>query len=68
MISRAELLDLGFHPKAIQHRLRSGKLHRKAPGVYAVGSPNLTRHGRLMVAIKACGPGTVLSHLSAAVL
>lgn len=36
--------------------------------MYSVGSPNLTKFGRWMVAIKGCGPGAVLSHLSAAVL
>jgi very-short-patch-repair endonuclease len=43
-------------------------LHPKARGVYAVGSPELTREGRWMVAIKSCGSQAVLSHLSAAVL
>ena len=62
------MCELGFSKEAIRHRLRTGRLHRKARGVYAVGSPNLTAYGRLMVAIKACGPATVLSHLSAAVL
>jgi very-short-patch-repair endonuclease/predicted transcriptional regulator of viral defense system len=68
VISRRELLDLGFHRKAIEHRTTTGRLHRQARGVYSVGSPNLTDLGRLMVAIKRCGPGAVLSHLSAAVL
>jgi predicted transcriptional regulator of viral defense system/very-short-patch-repair endonuclease len=68
VVTRQELLGLGFTSKAIQHRLRRGRLHRKAPGVYAIGSPNLTPLQRLMVAIKRCGPGAVLSHLSAAVL
>ena len=36
--------------------------------MYSVGSPNLTKYGRWMVAIKRCGPGAVLSFLSAAVL
>jgi very-short-patch-repair endonuclease len=68
VVTRQELLELGFTSKAIQHRLRTGRLHRKAQGVYVVGSPNLTPLQRLMVVIKRCGPGTVLSHLSAAVL
>jgi hypothetical protein len=44
------------------------RLHPKARGVYAVGRPELTREGRWMVAIKACGEQAVLSHRSAAVL
>lgn len=35
--------------------------------MYAVGSPNLTPLQRLMVVVKRCGKGAVLSHLSAAV-
>jgi very-short-patch-repair endonuclease len=37
-------------------------------GVYAVGSPQLTEHGRWMAAVLACGPAAVLSHGSAAAL
>jgi hypothetical protein len=68
VVSRRELLDLGYHPKAIQHRVQKGKLHRKARGVYSVGTPHITRLGELMVVVKRCGPSAVLSHLSAAVL
>lgn len=68
VVTHAELVQLGFTPSAIKHRLRTGRLHRVDRGVYAVGSPNLTREQRLMVAVKRCGPGSVLSHLSAAVL
>jgi very-short-patch-repair endonuclease len=37
-------------------------------GVYAVGRPELTSHGRWMAAVLACGPGAVLSHATAAAL
>jgi very-short-patch-repair endonuclease len=39
-----------------------------ARGVYAVGRPELTLHGRWMAAVLAGGPGAVLSHMSAAAL
>lgn len=39
-----------------------------ARGVYAVGRPELTRYGRWMAAVLACGPGAVLSHKTAAAL
>ena len=68
MVTHAELLELGFSAHAIKHRLRTGRLHRKVRGVYAVGSPNLTREGEWMVAVKACGREAALSHLTAAVL
>lgn len=48
--------------------MRTKRLHPQARGVYSVGSPRLTREGRWMVAVKACGAGAVLSHRSAAVL
>ncbi|HEX8745237.1 MAG TPA: hypothetical protein VF712_19080 [Thermoleophilaceae bacterium] len=68
MLTHAELRELGFSHEAIRHRVRNGRLHRKGNGVYAVGSPNLTKYGRLMVAVKRCGPRAALSHLSAAAL
>ena len=68
IVTRGELLALGYSLEAIRHRLQIGKLHRKARGVYAVGSPHITRKGELMVAVKRCGSGTVLSHLTAAVV
>jgi very-short-patch-repair endonuclease len=68
VVSHDELVNLGFSVSAIRHRLRKGRLHRKARGVYAVGTPNLTRFGRWMVAIKSCGKRAILSHVSAAVL
>jgi hypothetical protein len=37
-------------------------------GIYAVGHVNLPLEGRLLAAVKACGPGAVLSHYSAAAL
>ena len=68
MVTREELIELGFTRKAIEHRVRTRRLHPKARGVYAVGSPILTQEGRWMVAVKACGRGAVLSHVSGAVL
>jgi very-short-patch-repair endonuclease len=68
VIARWQLLRLAFTRKAIEHRLAKGRLHRVYPGVYAVGRPQLTRQGRWMAAVLACGAGAVLSHQSAAAL
>ncbi len=65
-MSTNELKEIGYDGHAIAHRVAAGKLHRKARGVYAVGSPNITPRQRLMVVVKRCGEGAVLSHLSAA--
>src|SRR3954451_14239814 len=67
-IEREQLLDPGCTPKAIEHRLSDGRLHRLYKGVYAVGWPQPTREGRLMAAVLRCGDGAVLSHRSAGAL
>jgi len=68
VVSRVQLLGLGMTSSAIAHRLRSGRLHSMHRGVYAVGRPVLTRRGRWMAAVLACGESAFLSHLSAVAL
>jgi very-short-patch-repair endonuclease len=68
VLTRQDLLTLGFTESAIRHRLAVGRLHRLHPGVYAVGRRQLTRHGRWMAAVLACRPDALLSHGSAAAL
>jgi len=68
VLSCAELLDCGLTDNAIARRVAGGRLHRLFPGVYAVGHGAVTPAGRLLAAVKACGPGAVLSHASAAML
>lgn len=68
VVARRQLLELGLSRRAIEHRLMRGRLHLVTSGVYAVGRPQLTRHGRWMAAVLACGPGAMLSHGSAAAL
>jgi len=53
---------------AIAHAIKRGRLHRVFRGVYALGHRRIGERGRLMAAILACGPGTVVSHRSAAAL
>jgi len=68
VVTRVQLLELGFGSGAIAHRLRSGRLHRVHNGVYAVGRPDLPRSGRWLAAVLSCGAGSLLSHRSAAAL
>jgi len=68
VVTRAQLLALGYTAEAIRHRLADGRLHRVHQGVYAVGRPELTQLGRWMAAVLACGPSAALSHASAAEL
>lgn len=54
--------------RGIEHRVARGRLHPVRTGVYAVGRPELSRHGRWMAAVLASGPKAALSHSSAAAL
>jgi very-short-patch-repair endonuclease len=68
VVTRVQLLALGFGPRSIEHRVKSGRLHPIARGLYAVGRPDLTPHGRWMAAVLVCGDGAALSHRSGAEL
>jgi very-short-patch-repair endonuclease len=68
VVSRPQLLEVGFSPKAITDRLARGGLHSLHRGVYAVGHRALAPHSRWLAAVLACGPDAVLSHRSAAAL
>jgi very-short-patch-repair endonuclease len=68
VITRLQLLALGFTDDAIKHRVARGRLRRIYPGVYAVGQLPLTQQGEWMAATLACGDGAALSHDSAAAL
>jgi len=68
LVDRGQLLALGLTAGAIGHRLSLGRLHRVHLGVYAVGHPAVSRRGRWLAAVLACGSDAVLSHRSAAAL
>jgi very-short-patch-repair endonuclease len=68
VISRDELVELGFDRGTIARRVDSGRLHRLYRGVYAVGHTILKPEGRWLAAVLACGDGAALSHRSAAAL
>jgi very-short-patch-repair endonuclease len=66
LVAYWQLLRLGFGRNWIAHKVKIGWLHRVHTGVYAVGHPALTEHGKLMAAVLACGAGARLSHWRAA--
>ncbi len=68
VVTRRDLLGLGFSPKAIRHRLATGHLRPVARGVYTVGWPLTDRKQGWMAAVLICGEGALLSHGSAAAL
>lgn len=67
VVSSDQLQKVGYTRQAIHHRIGAGRLYPLHRGVYAVGRPHVTVHGRWMAAVLACG-GAVLSHSSAAAL
>ena len=67
MITAAQLVQSGLTYSGISKRTAKGRLHRRYPGVYAVGQPRLSREGGWMAATLACGPGSYLASLNAAV-
>ena len=61
VVSREQLVGLGIHRQAVKHRVARGRLHLLYRGIYAVGRPEVTREGRWMAAVLACGPEAALS-------
>jgi very-short-patch-repair endonuclease len=68
VVTRAQLVALGLSDDGIGRRVKDGRLWRIHKGVYAVGRPTLTLHGRFIAAVLSCGPGAALSHIAAGVL
>jgi len=66
VISVWQLLARGINERTVLSRREGGLLVPLHQGVYALGHARLTREGRWMAAVLACGPGAVLSHFSAA--
>lgn len=68
VVTRRDLLKLGFSSTAIEHRLATGRLRPVSRGVYTVGWPLTDRKQGWMAAVLVCGEGALLSHGSAAAL
>ena len=68
VLALTQLRAFGLSPSAVRGRVAAGRLHRVHRGVYALGHPLLSTHGRWMAAVLACGTDAVLSHRSAAAL
>jgi very-short-patch-repair endonuclease len=68
LVAWRQLRALGLSKAAIDHRIRTGRIHRLQPSVYAVGHRIVSKHGWWMAAVLGSGPRAVLSHHSAAAL
>jgi very-short-patch-repair endonuclease len=65
-LSRAQALNLGLTDSAILVRIRNGRWQRLFPGAYAAFSGEPGRMAWLWAALHCAGPGSVLSHQTAA--
>lgn len=68
VIDVRQLRDAGLSDDAIRTRVARAWFHRLHQGVYSVGTGNVTQLGRFLAAVRACGPGAALSHMSALLL
>ncbi|HET8980227.1 MAG TPA: type IV toxin-antitoxin system AbiEi family antitoxin domain-containing protein [Solirubrobacteraceae bacterium] len=66
VVSREQLRQLGLSRKQIARMERNGDLHEIYHDVFAVGHRNISRLGHLIAAVMSCGPGSFLSHRTAA--
>ena len=66
VVSLEQLAWAGMSASTVSRRLRQGWLYRVYRGVYAVGHTDLSKEGRWLAAVLACGDQAVLSHDSAA--
>lgn len=66
VVSQRQLAKLGYSEGGVARAAHAGRLHRLHRGVFAVGHPAVSQHGRCLAAVLACGEGALLSHKSAA--
>jgi len=65
VVSRSQVLSLGFHASAFDRAVASGLLVRQLIGVYRVASTPPVRDVKLWAALLWAGDGAVLSHRTA---
>ena len=66
VVTLLQLIRAGLSRKAIQHRVRDGRLHRLHQGVYAVGFAAAGYEATALAAVLACAPDAGLGLLHAA--
>jgi hypothetical protein len=65
VVTRAQLLAAGYSIHTIKHWMRTGRLWPLWPGVYAIGTPDVSRRGRWTAAVLSCGDEAALGHAHA---
>jgi Protein of unknown function (DUF559) len=66
VVGRKQLLARGISAAAIDYRVKVGRLRVLHPDAYAVGHDAIPIRGRLCAALLVAGPGSALSHRTAA--
>src|SRR6478609_1717879 len=66
VVSTAQLSRLGYSKAAISRHTSAGRLHPIHKSAYAVGHAAVSRQGKCLAAVFACGDDALLSHRSAA--
>jgi len=66
VVSRRQLVGLGYSPRSIGRFLTNGRLRVVHEGVYAFGPQVMSRDGRERAALLAIGPDPLLSYVSSA--
>jgi hypothetical protein len=66
VVSRRQLLDIGWTSSEIGHRVRSGRWQTLHPGVYATFTGEVGFEARVWGALLFAGPGALASHSTAA--
>jgi hypothetical protein len=61
VISRRQLREIGVGSSTIDRWARNGHIHQVLRGVYAVGHSRISREGRWLAGVLACGADAVLS-------
>lgn len=65
VVAHRQLMELDLGPGLVFRRQEAGLLIPLHKGVSALAHARITREGRWMAAVLACGPGAVLSHFHA---
>jgi hypothetical protein len=66
VVGRKQLRERGISAAAIDYRVKVGRLRVLHAGAYAVGHDAIPIRGRLCAALLVAGPGSALSHRTAA--
>jgi hypothetical protein len=68
LLTSRQLIAIGVGRRTLDRWLASGRLHVVHRDVYLLGPQPLTKRGKWLAPVLALGPGTMLSHESAAAL